>query len=579
MSIPVMAGTAIHGSFFGILRPFFRGYRKSVDGRSGHDGGCFVAALLAMALLLAAPARAADPENCGTIIVPPGVGLGPGADVTSFNPDLITSAYNGEAAGLLFTPLIWINRFHTIDYSRSVASAVTTPDNGKTYDVTLRTWYWSDGTQVTTADVVYAFNLIKRLGTTYSGYGSGGMPDIIASLTAQDATHFTVVLKRQVNPDWFILDGLSQLEPFPAHVWSHYNVDQIWQQQSSPAFFQVVDGPLVIKKLVVGVDAEFAPNPEYKGPKMHFNRFIMKFMNSEGQELQAVESGDLDMANVPFDLYDKAQHLPGTYVVTLPPTYSWHQLIPNMANPATPFFKDVRVRDAIADAINQQEIINLAMHGQGVQDHGPVPVYPDVFLSPAEKAGQYPVGYDPAKARALLAAAGWAPGPDGIMQKNGKRLTFTAMIPAGQPLRIEMAETMQQDLRAAGIDMQTHQVELNQIFSLVTSQTAAWEAALYAQDNPAYPSGEGLFATGAFYNDNGYSDPTMDKDIAASTDQPGLAGLFAYEAYASAQQPVIFLPNERYTILARDGIHGLSDFMSPMDNWSPEQLYCTAPAA
>jgi len=538
-----------------------------------------ILAALALALISATPAHAADPENCGTIVIPPGVGLGPGADITSFNPDLITSAYNGEAAGLIFMPLIWINRFHTIDYSRSIASAVTSPDNGKTYDVTLRDWHWSDGTQVTTQDVLYAFALIKQLGTTYSGYGAGGMPDIIASLTASDATHFTVILKHPVNPDWFILDGLSQLEPFPAHIWSHYSVDQIWQEQSSPSFFQVVDGPLLIKKLVVGVDAEFVPNPAYQGPKMHFDRFIMKFMNSEGQELQAVESGDLDMSNVPFDLYDKARRLPGTYVVTLKPTYSWHQLIPNMANPATKFFGDVRVRDAMADAINQQDIIKLAMHGQGVEDHGPVPTYPDTFLSPVEKAGQYPVGYNPAKARALLAAAGYTPGPDGIMQKSGAKLTFTAMIPAGQPLRIEMAETIQQDLRAVGIDMQTHQVELNQIFSLVTSQPHAWEAALYAQDMPAYPSGEGLFATGAFFNDNGYSSPTMDKYIAASTDQPGLAGLYAYEDYASGQQPIIFLPNEKYSILARDGIHGIQDFISPMDNWSPEQLYCTAPAA
>jgi peptide/nickel transport system substrate-binding protein len=534
----------------------------------------------ALLLVLAGPpALAADPENCGTVIVPPGVGLGPGGDITSFNPDLITSNYNGEAAGLMFLPLIWINRFHTIDFSRSIASAVSTPDEGTTYNVTLRDWHWSDGVPVTTKDIVYAFNLIKQLGTTYPGYGAGGMPDIIKSLTVTDRKHFTVVLTHQVNSDWFILDGLSQLEPFPAHVWSHYTLDQIWQEQSDPKFFSVVDGPLVIKKLIVGVAAEFVPNPEYPGPKMHFNRFIMKFENSEGQELQAVESGDLDMSNVPFELYDKALHLPGTYVVTLPPSYSWHQLIPNLANPATAFFKDVRVRQAIADAINQKEMIDLAMHGLGDPVYGPVPPYPDTFLSPAAKAGDYAVGYDPAKAKALLAAAGYTPGPDGIMQKAGKRLSFTLMIPAGQTMRIEMAESMQQNLRAVGIEMLTHQVEINQIFSMVTSQPAAWEAALYANELSSFPSGEAFFATGSFYDDNGYSSKLMDQYIAASTNKPGLDGLFAYEDYASAQQPVIFLPVQKYAVLAREGIHGLQDFMSPTSNWSPEQLYCTGPAA
>jgi peptide/nickel transport system substrate-binding protein len=560
----------------------FRSARKSLE--------CAAALAMAMAVAAASPApppasppapldSAPQRGNCGTIVVPPGVGLGPGADITSFNPDLITSSYNGEAAGLLFMPLIWINRFHTIDYSRSIASSITTPDQGKTYNVNLRSWHWSDGVPVTTQDVVYAFNLIKQLGTTYPGFGAGGMPDIIASLTATDATHFTVVLTHAVNPDWFILDGLSQLEPFPAHVWSHYTLDQMWQEQSDPAFFQVVDGPLIIKQLVVGVDAEFVPNPEYQGPKMHFDRLIMKFMNSEGQELQAVESGDLDMSNVPFELYDKAQHLPGTHLVTLPPAYSWHQLIPNMANPATKFFADVRVRDAIADAINQNDIIKLAMHGLGDPVYGPVPPYPPTFLSPAAVAGDYPVGYDPQKSRALLAAAGWQPGPDGILQKQGVKLEFTLMVPAGQTMRIEMAEAIQQDLRAVGIKMLTHQVELNQIFSLVTSRPSAWEAALYATEVAAFPSGEAFFATGSFFDDNGYTNPKMDQYIAASTTQPGLAGLFAYEDFASAQQPVIFLPVEKFAVLARDGIHGLRDFMSPTSSWSPEQLYCTSPAA
>ena len=50
----------------------------------------------------------------------------------------------------------------------------------------------------------------------------------------------------------------------------------------------------------------FVPNPRYGGAKMHFSRFVMKFENAEGQELQAVQAGDLDMSNIPFDLYAKA---------------------------------------------------------------------------------------------------------------------------------------------------------------------------------------------------------------------------------------------------------------------------------
>ncbi len=288
------------------------------------------------------PAAAMAPGGCGTIIIPPGLGEGPGADVTSFNPLLITSIYNQEASYLLFEQLLWINRFHTIDWSRSIASAVSTPDDGQTYQVTLKPWEWSDGVPVTAADVVYTFGLIKAYGTAYTGYGAGGMPGLIASVVADDATHLTVTLTKRVNPEWFELNGLSQLIPLPAHVWGKYTPDQIWQAQSNPKFFSVVDGPLKIKKLVSGVDAQFVPNPLYGGAKMHFSRFIMKFENSEGQELQAVQSHDLDASNIPFDLYDHATKLPGNRVVVMPPSYAWEELVPNLANPATRFFADVR---------------------------------------------------------------------------------------------------------------------------------------------------------------------------------------------------------------------------------------------
>jgi len=523
--------------------------------------------------LLSQPAGAA---NCGTIIIPPGIGVGAGADVTSFNPQLVQSLYNTEAANLLFMQLVWVNRFHRIDYARSLVSAITSPDQGKTYNISLRLWHWSDGVPVTAADVAYTLNLVRQLGTTWPGLGQGGMPDIIASLTIKNPTNFTIILKRQVNPEWFILNGLQTLVPVPAHIWSRYTLDQIWQNQSFPPFFQVVDGPLVVKRLVFGQYAEFVPNPAYEGGKMHFSRFILKFMESEDAEMQAVESGDLDMANVPFPLFDMAQHLPGLHIVTLAPSYSWNELIPNIANPSSAFFADVRIRQAMADAISQPRLIALAMHGQGDAVYNAVPPVPASFLSPAARAQNYPVGYDPQKARALLAQAGFTPGSDGIMEKKNVRLAFTILVPAGQELRIEIAEAIQQDLRAVGIEMKVHQVEFNQVLALLVGPPAAWQAILLATTISAYPTGEGSFVTGAYYNNNGYTDPRMDKLITASTDEPGIDGLYAYEDYAAEQQPVIFLPVEKYSVLVRNGLHGVDDFINPLGFWSPDQLTCDA---
>ena len=533
--------------------------------------------LLAALMAFSNFAHAAEKADCGTIIVPTGIGISSGADITSFNPLLSSSLYNSEASALMYSGLIWIDgNTLEIDWSRSLASAITSPDNGTTYDVTLRQWHWSDGVQVTTADIAYTFRLIKELGPAYSGYGAGGMPDIIKSLNIISPTQFQVVLKHQANPQWFIYNGLGQLLPLPAHSWGLHTLDQVYQGQSTPAFFDVVDGPLKVARLDVGQDLVMTPNPEYDGPKLHFDRLVFKFLESDGTTLQAVEAGDVDMANAPIALWAAVQHLPGIHLVNLSPELSYNETELNLRNPMVPFLRDVRVRDAMADAINQPEMIRLIDHGLGIPAYGPVPPQPSTFLSPAARAGDYPVGYDPAKARELLRAAGFTPGPDGIMQKDGKKLSFVYLALTGDGMIEQMTEMTQGYLAKIGIQMKVREIEFNQMESLLSDPKADWQAAGLGQTTAGYPTGEDLFGTNSFENSGGYSDPKMDRLIVESTDKPGLGGLYAYEDYASAQQPVIFMEGGDVSMLVRDRIKGAEHFIDPANNYYPDALYCVA---
>ncbi len=525
--------------------------------------------------LLAAPAFAQAPGDCGTVIIPTGVGVGSGADITSFNPMFGTSLYNAQASSLLYLGLIWLDADRQIDWGRSLASAITTPDQGLTYLVTLRPWHWSDGVPVTTADITYTFQLIKRMGTTYPGYGTGGMPDIIKSLDVIDATHFKVVLTHRVNSLWYIYNGLGQLEPLPRHSWSHYTLDQLWQAQSTPGFFNVVDGPLQVQRLDVGLEAVFVPNPAYEGPRMHFERLIFRFVESNGAAIQALQSGDLDMANLPDSLWNATQNLPGIYKTALPPSSGWNEIDLNFMNPATAYLKDVRIRDAMQDAIDQPAMVRLVFHGAGTMVLGALPPLPPNFLSPALRAGHFPVGYDPGKAKALLAQAGFTPGPDGILRKNGKKLSFDTLYSSGDADIEQEAELMQADLRAVGIDMKLRQIEFNQELALFNGPPDGWQTAIIGETVGAYPTGEASYQTGGGENIEGYSDPEMDKLIEASMNEPGLDGLYAYEDYLMAQQPVITYPESDVIVLARDRIHGIAGFVDSEANYYPDKLYCT----
>ena len=186
------------------------------------------------------------------------------------------------------------------------------------------------------------------------------------------------------------------------------------------------------------------------------------------------------------------------------------------------------------------------------------------------------MGYDPAKARALLQAAGYSPGPDGIMQKDGKKLAFVYLMLTGDALIEQIAEMTQADLAKIGIQMKVREIEFNQLVALLNNPKADWQAAGLGETTGVFPSGEEVFGTNAAQNAGGYSDPEMDRLIQQSTEAPGLSALYAYENYASAQQPVIFQERQQASVLSRETIHGIKTFVDAAGNYYPDQLYCTA---
>jgi peptide/nickel transport system substrate-binding protein len=516
----------------------------------------------------------AHAQNCGTLVMPTGAGQTGSDDLTSFSPIFSNTAYDQEASWLLYPNLLWINRFSQIDWSRSLASAVTTTDN-QTFTVTMRPWHWSDGVPVSASDVAYAFKLIQQLGPLWPDYGGGGLPYIVKSLKVIDPMHFQVTTVHPVNGTWFLYNGISSLSPLPEHAWGKYTMDEMFALQSTPSFYSVVDGPLKLQRFDIGLDAVFVPNPEWEGRPMHFTRLVFRFLQGDGANVAGVESGDLDEANLPSSLYKAALHLPGFHVEVLPQAIYENVYVLNYRNPDVAFFRDYRVRQAMADAVDQMAIVNGLEHGDGDPAYGTVPRSMVNFLTPAMRAGIYPVGYNPAKARELLREAGWSPGPDGIMQKDGKRLSFVYLEESGTDVITELDEIEQADFRKVGIEMNIKQMEFNQMIALMAGAPTRWDVTGLGQAVPSYPSGEGEFETGAGQNMEGYSDPKMDALINTNINTPGIQHLYDYETYISEQQPVIWGPRERAVILVNNRLHGIRDFIDPIGQYAPDQLWCT----
>ncbi|NTW11655.1 MAG: ABC transporter substrate-binding protein, partial [Chlorobiaceae bacterium] len=113
------------------------------------------------------------------------------------------------------------------------------------------------------------------------------------------------------------------------------------------------------------------------------------------------------------------------------------------------FFGDRLVRQAMTYAIDRESIIDGFMG----PEHAAIV---NTSLSPAYReiadTSLDPYAYNPAKAVELLKAAGWTPGPDGILRKNGVKFSFELAAPVGNPRRNYAATIVQQNLRSIGID-------------------------------------------------------------------------------------------------------------------------------
>lgn len=119
-----------------------------------------------------------------------------------------------------------------------------------------------------------------------------------------------------------------------------------------------------------------------------------------------------------------------------------------------PPFDDPRVRRALGMAIDSRKIIAFVLYGQGEPITGPFPKQTDFYNHAIA-----PLPYDPQAAVRLLNAAGWRRGPDGYLQKGGKRLAFTLITNNGNPLRKAILAIAQNAWKKIGIQVETDLLE------------------------------------------------------------------------------------------------------------------------
>jgi peptide/nickel transport system substrate-binding protein len=122
----------------------------------------------------------------------------------------------------------------------------------------------------------------------------------------------------------------------------------------------------------------------------------------------------------------------------------------NVTRPPT---DELAVRQAINWAVDRQSIVDKVFFGVHKVSMGPCSEGVWGRSTDAEKR----YGYDPAKAQQILDGAGWTTGSDGIRTRNGQRLGM--LLATFRSPWTDIAESLQAQLRAVGIDLQIQKME------------------------------------------------------------------------------------------------------------------------
>lgn len=219
-------------------------------------------------------------------------------------------------------------------------------------------------------------------------------------------------------------------------------------------------GPFKITRVVPGQFIEMVRNEEYwdKERIPRLEKLVVSPMAEATTRIAALRSGQVDWIEVPAPDSIPSLKSAGYTVTTWPYPHTWPYCL--NTEEGSPF-QDVRVRQAANYAIDREGLCKL-LNGIAKPAVGLYPPGHPLFGNPTQK-----YGYDPAKAKALLAEAGYGP------NKLCKAKIMISTSGSGQMLPIPMNEFLQQNFSAVGMEIGFDVVEWGTMLVAVRSDPKA----------------------------------------------------------------------------------------------------------
>ncbi|MGO4317360.1 peptide ABC transporter substrate-binding protein [Agrobacterium sp. 16-2014-1-2a] len=361
---------------------------------------------------------------------------------TVFNPHMPHIEVDEGIHFSIFDPLFYVDEKGA--FVAALAAEVPTVENGGisadglNWKVELRDDIkWHDGKPFTAEDVKFTLELL--VDPNFRSWRKTGH-EFVRDLTVVSPTEITWKMEKPFAPYPSILASTFIT---PKHLLGAEADRNTAAYNNAP----VGTGAFKWKERVAGDYILLDANTEYFGDGPHIERLVYKYVPDLNVMYTQFKTGDIDVVGLQWitpDHYDEAKDLAGK-VVNVVPGSTIESLSFNMERPQ---FKEPAVREALYAAIDKQSIIEALYYGLPTPTESYVPQQ-SFYYNPDLPKHEYSIE----KAKKLLDDAGWVPGADGIRAKDGVKLAFTCSTTAGNHIREQVQQYMQQSFKDIGVEM------------------------------------------------------------------------------------------------------------------------------
>ncbi|MCT8162163.1 peptide ABC transporter substrate-binding protein [Pseudoruegeria sp. SHC-113] len=491
-------------------------------------------------------------------------------EFSSFDPQVVEDVNGSEVVRDLFEGLY--NQDADGNNVPGVALSHEVSADNMTYTFTLRdNAKWSDGNPVTAGDFVYAWQraVDPELASPYAWFMelmsienasaiiAGEKPITDLGVSAPDDTTLVVKLSQPLP---YFDKMVTHATTFPAPKWA---IDAHGKEWTRPGNI-VSNGAFVLTEHVLKERSARERNTMYwDNDNTVLDKVVTLVIGDDAQALTRWRAGEVEKTEIPAGQYPALKEEFAEEAYALPRLCNYYFTFNTVSGPEA--FKDARVRQALAYAIDRDVIVERVLQGGQFPAYTFTPAATAGFEVPSvEYAGMSQADRD-AKAKELLAEAGYGP--------DGEKLAFTYLYNTSEAHKQVAIVATQMWKQKLGVEVELSNQEWKVFLETRGNQNFDMARGAWCGDYNEASTFLDLLTSPSGYNDGKYSNARVDELMTEAKSSADAQPLYTeVEQILADEMPVVPVYHYSTNMMLADSIQGWP-VNNVEQNWYSKNLY------